>query len=687
MDINSMPYIHRDISWLSFNYRVLQEAKDSRVPLFERIKFLGIYSSNLDEYFRVRVASLRNLIRLGKGAQYQMVESPKELLAQIQKIVAQQQLQFSQIYQNHILPQLRAYKIFILVRKELNAQQVQFINQYYEDRLIEHLQPVIIIRNKVRTFLRNNVLYLVVVLATAGGRRRYAVVEIPSKQFPRFIQLPPSRRENKELIILDDVVRHCLPKLFPGYKVSASYSVKITRDSDLNVEDEYEGDLIEKIRKGLRKRNIGPSTRFVYDRQMTKPTLDFIQSSLNISDEDLHPEGRYHNNTDLLRFPDFGLHHLKDKPMPPLSHPKLEPNKGNLFKLIAEEDQLLHYPYQKYSYVIRFLEQAAYDSNVTEIKIAQYRVAKDSQVVNALRAALDEGKKVVVFMEVKARFDEEANLYWAERLESWGAKVLYSLPELKVHAKLAFLTRMEADEPKYYAYMSTGNFNEDTAKIYGDYGFFTSDTRLTDEVNRVFDYLEYGKYPNRPFQHLLVGQFRMHRMIYNLINREVQNAKAGKKARIIVKVNNIQDKRMIIRLYEASNAGVEVKLIVRGVCCIVPGVEGFSENIQIISIVDRFLEHVRVYIFHNEGDEKIYLSSADWMTRNLHRRIENAFPIYNNRLRREIRDFIEIQFRENVKARILDKGQNNFYRKENAEQLWRSQERMYQYYQRQLERK
>ncbi|MCH2044414.1 MAG: polyphosphate kinase 1 [Saprospiraceae bacterium] len=686
MDMNRMPYIHRDISWLSFNYRVLQEARDPHVPLFERIKFLGIYSSNLDEYFRVRIASLRSLIRLGKKTKRRMIDQPEELLAKIQKIVEEQQVEFSQIYQNHILPQLRIYNIYILRRKELNNKQLQFLDQYYEDRLIEYLQPALIVRNKVRTYLCNNVLYLAVVLATTGGGRRYAVVEVPSKKFPRFVQLPASNPEHKELIILDDIVRHCLPKLFPGYKVVASYSVKMTRDSDLNVEDEYEGDLVEKIRKGLSKRNIGPGTRFVYDRKMLKQTLDFFQGALSVSDKDLQPEGRYHNNTDFFRFPDFKLNHLKDRPMPSLPHPKLESYKNNLFQIIRKGDQLLHYPYQKYSYVIRFLEQAAHDPDVTEIKIAQYRVAKDSQVVNALRSALEEGKKVMVFMEIKARFDEEANLYWAERLESWGAKVLYSLPELKVHAKLCLVNRIEEGKKALYSYMSTGNFNEDTARIYGDYGFFTADKRLSNEVDMIFDYLEYGKHPRKPFKHLLVGQFRMRRNIYDMINQEIKNAKAGKTARIIVKVNSIQDKRMIARLYEASNAGVEIKLIVRGVCCLVPDIEGYSKNIEVISIVDRFLEHVRAYLFYNDGEEKIYLSSADWMTRNLHRRIENAFPVYDEKLRQEIRDFLQIQFRENVKARIIDEQQNNFYRRHDIEHPWRSQERMYEYYQRQLEK-
>lgn len=680
----NMPFIHRDISWLSFNYRVLQEAKDPSVPLLERIKFLGIYSSNLDEYFRVRVASVRSLINLGKKTKREIIFDPKKTLEQIHDIVERQQLEFSEIYQRQIQPELAACGIHILRSRDLQPAHTEFLNKFFEESLIQHLQPILIVKGKIRTFLLNGALYLAVVMGTRGATARYAVVRIPSNHFPRFIQLPSSQPDRKELILLDDVVRLYLPELFPGYIVKSAYSIKMTRDADLRIEDEYSGDLIEKLKKGLAKRHIGPGTRFVYDRKMPLNALEFFTEAFGISASDLQPEGRYHNNVDWLRFPDFGLSHLKDQPLPPLEYPPFE-SKKPMFKVIAEKDRMLHYPYQKYDYVIRFLEQAARDPHVTEIKITQYRVAKDSQVVYALRNALQEGKKVTIFVEVKARFDEEANIYWAERLEEWGAKVLYSIPELKVHAKLALVTRTEEGQPVQYAYLSTGNFNEQTSRIYGDYGVFTADKRLTKDVDQVFFHLENRDIPPKPFRHILAGRTRMRRNLHALIDREIVNAKAGKPAAMTLKMNSLQDERMVEKLYEASNAGVKVRMILRGICCLVPQQKGFSENIEVISIVDRFLEHARVFVFHNEGNEEIFLSSADWMTRNLYHRIECAFPVYDEDLRQEIRDMLNLQFADNTKARILDAEQTNLYRRDHSGQAHRSQMETYEYYKNRLE--
>lgn len=671
----NIPFIHRDISWLSFNYRVLQEAKDPSVPLFERIKFLGIYSSNLDEFFRVRVASLKALIRLGKKTKNQMDFSPDIVLKRVRKIVTEQQVEFDNIYKNQILPELGQHNIYILRPKDLKSYHHLFLDKLFEEKLIQHLQPILLVKNKIRTFLPSNAIYLAVRLKTAGHINRYAVVKIPSDKFSRFIELPSRDKKRKELIILDDIIRYCLPRLFPGYGIKDAYSIKMTRDADIYIEDEYTGDLIEKIKKGIAKRMIGQGTRFVYDRRMSKRTLNFLMATFQVKENDLQAEGRYHNNYDFFKFPNFGLKHLQDISLPPLSHKDLH-QQQRLFDIIDQKDHLLHFPYQKYEYVIRLLEQAAHDPEVTSIKIAQYRVAKDSRVVAALRSAIQEGKDVMVFMEVKARFDEEANLYWAERLESWGAKVMYSLPELKVHAKLLLIERAG----KYYSYLGTGNFNEDTSRIYSDFGLMTADARLTKEVEQIFQFLEFYKRPEKNFKHLLVGQFRMRRNIYQLIEQEIEHAKAGKKAEITLKLNSIQDARMITRLYDASNAGVKIKMIIRGICSVVPDQIGYSENIEIISIVDRFLEHTRIYMFHNDGDEKIYLSSADWMTRNLFYRIECAFPIYAKDLKQEIKDFVTMQFRDNVKARIIDAKQTNAYKSNNSSP-YRSQHRMYVYYQ------
>ncbi len=677
MKKQNIPFIHRDISWLSFNYRVLQEAKDPTVPLFEKIKFLGIYSSNLDEFFRVRVAALKSLIHLGKKTKQQLSFSPEELLLKIREIVTQQQLEFDTIYKKEILPQLqKKCNIWILKPKELQSYQEEFLDVFFEEKLIQYMQPLLLIKNKVRTFLESNAIYLAVKLKTKGDSNRYAMVRVPSHQLPRFIELPCKNSERKELIFLDDIVRFCLPKIFPGYSIPESYSIKTTRDADIYIEDEFSGDLIDKVRKGIAKRSIGKGTRFVYDRKMPSGMLGFLMSALQIKSENLQTEGRYHNNADLFSFPTFGLSQYKNIALPPLSHAAMH-QQQNLFAVIKKKDRLLHYPYQKYDYVIRLLEQAAHDPKVTEIKIAQYRVAKNSQIIAALRSAIQEGKKVMVFMEVKARFDEEANLYWADKLEEWGAKVMYSLPALKVHSKLLLIKRKGLN----YAYLGTGNFNEDTARIYSDFGLFTADKRLTKEIEEVFSFLEFQIRPKNQLKHLLVGQFRMRRNIYKLIEKEIENAKAGKTARIFLKLNSIQDERMLARLYRASQAGVEIKMIVRGICSVVPQQENISENIEIISIIDRFLEHTRVYLFHNDGDEKIYLSSADFMTRNLFYRVECAFPIYDKGLKQEIKDFLAIQWADNTKARILDAKQQNEYRKTEISIPKRSQHELYEYYQ------
>jgi polyphosphate kinase len=677
-DKTDMPFVHRDISWLSFNYRVLQEAKDTSVPLLERIKFLGIYSSNLDEFFRVRVASIKTLIRLGKKTKQQMDFSPELILEQIRQIVAKQQLEFGAIYKNEILPALAQHDIHVIRPKTLQSYHHAFLDRFFAEKMIQHVQPILLVKDKIRTFLPSNAIHLAVRLKTEGNSNRYAVVRIPTHALPRFVQLPNRGSGRRELMLLDDILRYCLPRLFPGYQIRSAYSIKMTRDADIYIEDEYSGNLIDKIRKGIAKRNIGKGTRFVYDRKMSPRMLQFLMSTMQVKKGDLQPQGRYHNNFDFFKFPNFKLKHLQDISLPALSHPQLV-GTDRLFPIIDKKDILLHFPYQKYDYVIRLLEQAAHDPKVHTIKIAQYRVARDSRVIAALRSAIEQGKSVMVFMEVKARFDEEANLYWAERLEEWGAKVVYSLPELKVHAKLLLILRGN----KQYAYLGTGNFNESTSQIYSDFGLMTTDRRITEEVNTVFKYLVYKKRPAEPFRHLLVGQFRLRRNIYQLIEQEIEHAKAGRKALIIVKLNSLQDPRMIARLYEASNAGVQIKLIIRGICSLVPNQIGYSENIEVISIIDRYLEHTRVYYFYNNGDDQLYLSSADWMTRNLFYRIECAFPIYDEQLRQEIKDFLDIQLKDNVKARWIDGKLTNAYKEDNASP-WRSQHRLYLYYQEKL---
>jgi polyphosphate kinase len=653
-----LPYFHRDISWLTFNHRVLQEAIDPAVPLLERLKFLAIYSSNLDEFFKVRMAYHRYLVRVNKSTKQELEFDPKVAIKEIRRLVNSQQELFSQVF-NQIINELKEYHIHILRRLDLNDEQRIFVEDYFKDYLLPYVQPVLLHQHRIRPFLNNAALYLTIWLKPAedpNAPNEYALVKIPSDQLGRFIPLPSSGNR-KDLILLDDIVRHSVSWMFPGYAILDTFSVKLTRDAELYIDDEFSGDLVQKIRASLNKRLVGPAARFVYDREMPEEMLDDLKVVFDLEKYDTLREGRYHNNFDFFKFPDFGLHHLKNAPMPPMAYLPLE--NGNIFEEISAHDHLLYYPYQSYESVLRFFEAAAQDPKVTHIKLTQYRVAKNSRILQALMEAVKSGKQVSVFIEVKARFDEESNLTWGEKLEKAGVQVKYSFPGVKVHAKLALVRRLENNLPVLYTYLATGNFHEDTAKIYSDFGLFSKDTRLTSEVARLFTYLETLKTPTQSFEHLLVGQFNLRTGLERLIDHEIANAKAGKPAHIMIKLNSIQDRPMIEKLYSASKAGVKIDLIVRGICSLVPGVKNYSENIKGISIVDRFLEHARVFIFHNAGDEKIYLSSADWMTRNLSYRVETAFPIYDPQIKVDIKDYIQIQLNDNIKARILDKDLKN----------------------------
>jgi polyphosphate kinase len=666
---------------------VLQEAKDPSVPLFERIKFLAIYSNNLDEFFRVRVANHRNLLRVGKKTKSQLYEDPKKILREIVSIVDEQQMEFSQIFEDQIIPELRQHNIFLRKPEEINDDQLTFIDNYFKDNLLPFVQPVILIKEKIRPFLNNAALYLAIRLVDNSKKRKkkyIAIVKIPSDHLPRFIKLP-SYKDNHEIIMLDDVVRYAIKWLFPGFEIESSYSIKLTRDAELYIDDEYSGDLLTKIKDSLSRRNVGPASRLVYDREMPAEMLSFLMNVFELNKDDLLEEGRYHNNFDFFSFPDFGMNHLKMAPFPPLEFPELE-EAENYWSKLRERDWLIHMPYESYESVIRFFEEAAKDPNVTHIKIVQYRVARKSRIMNALMDAVKAGKLVSVFIEVKARFDEEANLKWGEKLESAGIKVHYSFPGLKVHSKIAVVRRHEDSGPRIYAYMSTGNFHEETTKLYCDFGMFTADQRLTKEIARVFSFLETVQIPQRQFNHLLVGQFQLRPKLEELINYEIKKAKKGKEAHMIIKLNSLQDERMIKKLYEASQAGVKIDLIVRGICSLVPGIPGLSENISAISIVDRFLEHARVYYFYHGGDKRIYLSSADWMVRNLSYRIETAFPIYDEKLREEIMDVINIQLNDNVKARLINKDHTNTYRRDKSDLAIRSQYETYYYYKRRLDK-
>ncbi len=650
----NFPYLLRDISWLRFNYRVLQEAMNRDVPLFERIKFLAIYSSNLDEFYSIRVANARNLVKTGRKTIKELDFDPNLLLKQIKNIVASHHKLFSKTLNNEIIPELKAHGIFLLKPEELNSQQKKFVDNYFHTELIPFVQPVLLAHQLVKPFLQDSELYLGLHLKEISKKQQtnqYAIVKIPSDYLPRFIELPSSNGRH-DLILLDDIVRYSLKYLFPGFEVLGSYSMKITRDAELYIDDEYKGNLLEKIKKSLIKRNIGPASRFVYDRSMPMHLLEYFIGLFEIEPEDMIQEGKMHNNFDWFKFPDFGMNELKYQPLAPIEYPEFKSN--DIFEKIKKKDHLIYIPYDSYESVIKFFQEASKDPNVTNIRITQYRVANESRIMDSLIDAVRNGKDVGVFIEVKARFDEEANLRWGTKLSSAGVKVQYSFPGLKVHSKIAQVTRIEDGVPIKYTYLSTGNFHEGTAKIYCDFGLFTVDQRITTEVEHIFNFLDNSDLIETKFNHLLVGQFNLRSTLIKLIDFEIKEAKAGRKAKMILKMNSLEDNQMIEKLYEADKAGVEIYMIIRGINCFVPGIEGISSHTKIISIVDRYLEHARVFYFHAGGEEKVYLSSADWMVRNLSYRIETAFPIFDNKLKKLILEILEIQLNDNTKSRKMD---------------------------------
>ena len=677
-------YFDRELSWLSFNYRVLQEAKDKTVPLYERIKFLAIYSSNLDEFFKVRVATLRSLLTLKQKSKKILDFDPEKLLKDILSTVKEHQREFGKIFKNEILPGLKENKINLIDNKQLNISQSEYLNNFFEENIRQHIQPFLLVKNKITPFLKNNILYLVVVLNSKNGNKKdskrlinkYAIVEIPANHLPRFIEIPDNGDE-KFLIFLDDIIRFKLASIFEGYKVIDCYSIKLTRDAELYIEDEFTGDLVTKILSSIKKRNIGLPSRFLYDESMPKRILNYLKETFHLNKDDLSEGGKYHNFSDFFSFPNPTGNKLIYPAQIPLRNTGLRKAK-NIFDAISEKDYLFHFPYQSFDHILEFINTAADDPNVTTIKMTQYRVAKDSQVLKALIKAAKSVKNVIVFVEVKARFDEEANISWGAEMQKMGIDVYYSLPGIKVHSKILMVTRKEGEKFKNYCFFGTGNFNEKTAKIYSDIGLLTANKNLTDEADEVFNFLIKRK-TNSDFEHLLVTKFNMRKYFIQLIDNEISIAKNGGKGKIILKMNSLEDRKMINKLYEASEAGVKIFLIIRGICCLIPGVKGMSKNIQVISIVDRYLEHSRVFLFNNGGNPLIYCGSADWMRRNLSRRIEVVFPIYDELLKKEIQEILNIQMNDNVKARIIDKNQKNIYVKDNGSNLVRSQFATYDY--------
>lgn len=672
-------YIEKELSWLSFNERVLQEAADKDVPLVERIRFLGIFSNNLDEFYKVRFADVKRriLINQERGGN----DNSKHLLTKMQTKALRLNERFDELYADLIRDMARR-RIFLVNETQLSEAQQVWVRKYFRHQVLPHITPLMLRDDiDVLQFLKDEYAYIAVELAQQE-LNQYALIEIPTDHLPRFVMVPEQKgKRRKTIILLDNIIRYCLDELFSGffeYQSLNGYAMKMTRDAEYDLSHEVEYSLLEQMSEGVSQRLTAMPVRFVYEREMPKDMLDFLCEKLKISNYDsLIPGGRYHNFKDFIAFPNVGRDYLENKPLPPMECADFE-GYANKFDAIKAQDILLHYPYHTFEHISELVRQASFDPKVLSIKINIYRVAKDSRLMNSLIDAVHNGKSVTVVVELQARFDEEANIEWSRVLTDAGVEVLFGVPGLKIHSKLLLISRREEDDIVRYAHIGTGNFHEKTARIYTDFSLLTADPELTNEVSKVFGYIENPYRPIR-FNHLIVSPRNSRKQLYRLIDTEISNAKEGKKAAITLKVNNLVDKGLVNRLYEASSAGVEIKMIIRGMCSLVPGVEGVSDNIKIISIVDRFLEHPRVLITHNAGDPQVYISSADWMTRNIDYRIEVTAPVRDQRLKQRIIDIINIHFTDTVKARWIDKEMSNHYVPRGNRKKVRSQIAIYDY--------
>ncbi|MFV8342542.1 polyphosphate kinase 1 [Flavobacterium sp. XS2P39] len=641
--------IPSEISWLSFNSCVLDEANDSSNSLYERIKFLAIHSSNLDEFFRVKINKLL------KGSS----EKDSALFDQILSEVNLQQNKFGVIWKDTIVPELADNKIIFYENQEIIQQHLDEIEYYFKSIILSYIQVVYITENTPKSyFLNNRGLYLLVKLKDATGIFNYAYLNIPSDKLDRYKQLQ-SIKDTNYIISIDTIIRKCLSFIFPLEQIISCNAIKLNRDENYEIPDETSGDLIAKIEAKIEERKSGSSTRFLYDFNMEPETVLVCKKSFRLQENEMIKGGSHHNLFDLFKFPNPIKPKLQGQNYPALKHLPFE-NNTSIFEIIDKQSQLIHFPYQSYHYVLQFFNQAAIHKNVTRIKITLYRISSQSLIANALISAAKNGKKVTVFVEVKARFDENNNLFWSKEMEKAGIKIIYSMPNLKVHAKVALVTMKSEDgKNKFYSYLSTGNFNETTASIYSDFGFFTSEEKYTTDLKKVFTFLK-TKEKAVAIKNLLVAGFNMKDKLIGLIDNEITNKKAGREAAILLKVNGIDEKEVICKLIEASQAGVEVILLVRGICTVLPGIKNITANIKIYRIVDMFLEHGRIYRFANGGKEKIYLSSADMLSRNLNRRIEVAFPIHDGLHKAEINTIIQLQLEDNTKKRTINaKGLND----------------------------
>ena len=686
MTVNQYRYFKRDISWLSFNYRVLMEAEDEALPIYERIKFLSIYSSNLEEFYEIRVAEHRGVIMKKKFTE-ETDTNAEETLAEITHEVNRQQREYYRIFSEKILPELERQRIVLYQNSRPEPFHEEFVRNFFNEEIFPFLAPVMIQTGDIKTFIRDRRLYLIIRIIKKSKhigepgyspKYQYAMMKIPFAKVPRFIELP-EHEGMKYIMFIDDIIRANLSTVFPGYIVDCCHSIKISRDADIYLEDTKGEDFIANLKKKVNKRKIGDLSRFMYDNEMPDDFLQFVCEAFGIGKEDLVVGGRYHNLQDLSKLPNPQGKDLEQNIPSPMRVPFLDETES-MFRAIKKKDILLHFPYQSFDYLIKLLMEAAFDPKVDEIKITQYRVAENSAVINTLISAARNGKKVTVFVELKARFDEENNMATAEQMNQAGIQIIYSIPGLKVHAKVAIILRKDTDDGfrrKSFAYLSTGNFNEKTAKVYSDMALLTSDEEFVTDISKVFAVLE-GKLFAPTFRHLLVARFNMVQELRQMIQQEIDHVKEGRKGRIILKMNGLHDRSMIDELYRASENGVDIDLIVRGICCLIPG-QPFSKNIRVTRIVDMFLEHTRIWYFYNDGQENLFLTSADWMRRNLSRRIETAFPILAPELKKEIINIIEIQLKDNVKSCFIDGHLHNIFKHNDNPEKVRSQLAIYDY--------
>lgn len=674
--------INRELSWLSFNERVLQEAEDPDVPLLERLKFLGIFSNNQDEFFRVRVATIRRMVTLEKAAKKDLGMKPSELLIRINDKVLELQKRFDEAYLR-ILRELKDNDIYIINENELTVSQGKFVRAYFHDEVRLEIFPIMIDKLTEFPILHDASIYLAVRFynsMNADTTEVHSLIEVPTPKLPRFLVLP--KEDNKTFIIfLDDVIRYNLKTIYQIYDFDYidSYTIKFTRDAELDIDNDVSKSFLTAVETSLKKRKSADPLRFIFDEEMPEKFLQFMMKKMELSQsESVQPGVRYHNFKDFMSFPKLDKKEFWYKKSQPIPHPDLHECRSIIARM-KEKDILLYYPYHSFDYFLDLLREAAIDPKVSHIRINIYRVADDSNVIKSLITAVRNGKRVTALVELRARFDEEANIQWVTELREVGVRVIPGVTGLKVHSKLCLITRKEKGENAYYGTVGTGNFHESTAKLYTDHTLFTSNQVITSEVRQVFTFFE-KNYELPKLSRLLCAPFYIRSKINGMINREIRNAKKGKKAEIFFKMNSLVDKDMIDKLYMASKAGVKIKLIVRGICSVIPDMPKWSENIEAISIVDKFLEHTRIFIFHNEGKQDIYIGSADLMTRNLDYRVEVLCPILDKQLKQQLIDIMDIQWSDNVKARKFNAEQTNKYRRGSRKKPVRSQEVIYDYY-------